>query len=46
MDAFAMLVGFIVLAWMFVGPLVGYAVAVRGWRFRSPLTRDGDGEEA
>lgn len=39
MDLFATVIGFLVLIWMFAGPLVGYALAVRGWRFRSPLTR-------
>jgi hypothetical protein len=40
MDAIATIFGVLVLIWIFVGPLVGYALAVRGWRFRSPLTRD------
>ena len=44
MDVIATVVGVVVLAWMFVGPLVGYSVAVRGWRVRSPLTRDHEEE--
>jgi hypothetical protein len=40
MDAIATVVGLLVLIWIFLGPMVGYALAVRGWRFRSPLTRD------
>lgn len=39
MDIIATVIGVIVLLWIIVGPMVGYAVAVRGWRFRSPLTR-------
>ena len=46
MDAVATIVGVLVLVWMFIGPLVGYALAVRGYRLRTPLTRDhGDAEE-
>lgn len=40
MDMLALVIGLMVMVWLFVGPLVGYALAVRGWRFRSPLTRD------
>lgn len=39
MDAVATGIGILVLIWLFLGPFVGYALAVRGWRFRSPLTR-------
>lgn len=44
MDVIATAVGVVVLAWIFVGPLVGYSVAVRGWRIRSPFTRDSEEE--
>lgn len=44
MDWVATLVGLLLLAWMFLGPLVGYALAVRGWRLRAPLTRQSDEE--
>ena len=40
MDLLALVIGLMVMVWMFVGPLVGYAVAVRGWRIRSPLSRE------
>jgi hypothetical protein len=40
MDVIATVIGVLVLIWMFAGPLVGYTLAVRGWRFRSPLVRD------
>lgn len=45
MSTLATVVGFLMLAWMFVGPLVGYAIRDRGWRIRSPLARS-DEEEA
>lgn len=42
MDLVATTLGLIVLLWMFIGPLVGYVVRDRGWRFRSPFTRADD----
>lgn len=39
MDLVATIVGIIVLLWIFIGPLVGYTLAVRGWRFQSPIVR-------
>lgn len=45
MELAAQIVGIGILIWCFVGPLVGYAVAIRGWRLRSPFTRDETTEE-
>jgi hypothetical protein len=45
MDLFANIVGIVVLLWIFIGPLVGYALAVRGWRFQSPMTRVDESHE-
>jgi hypothetical protein len=44
MDAIAVVVGGAIFIWIFIGPLVGYTLAVRGWRFRSPLSRDHEEE--
>lgn len=44
MDLVAMIVGIVILAWIPIGPLVGYMIAVRGWRIRSPLARSTDEE--
>jgi hypothetical protein len=44
MDLVATIFGLLVLAWLFLGPFVGYTLAVRGWRFRSPLTREDETE--
>ena len=46
MDLVALIVGVLVLLWIFIGPLVGYTLAVRGWRIQSPLTREPDHEES
>lgn len=45
MDVVATIIGIAMLLWMFIGPLVGYTLAVRGWRFQSPLVRGHDTEE-
>lgn len=42
MDVVATIAGVGVLVWMFVGPLVGYSIALRGWRIRWPFTRAHD----
>jgi len=39
MDLVAMVIGIAVLLWIFIGPLVGYTLAVRGWRIQSPIVR-------
>lgn len=44
MDLVATTIGLVVLAWIFIGPMVGYTLAVRGWRVRSPFTRTDDGD--
>ena len=44
MEAAATVLGVAILLWVPIGPLVGYLVAVRGWRLRSPLTRGNDEE--
>lgn len=45
MDTMAFIVGIALLIWCFIGPLVGYAFAVRGYRIRSPFTRASDEDE-
>lgn len=45
MDLIATAIGVLVLVWIFVGPLVGYSLAVRGWRIRSPLAREHEESE-
>lgn len=42
MDVVATAIGVVVLVWIFLGPLVGYTLAARGWRLRSPLARQSD----
>ena len=39
-----MIMGIAILVWCFIGPFVGYKLAVRGWRFRSPFTRSTEEE--
>jgi len=45
MDLVATVIGGFVLVWMFAGPLVGYAIRDRGWRFQSPFTRSTEDDE-
>lgn len=45
MNTAATIIGIMLLIWIFVGPLVGYAVALRGWRIRSPFHRAEDEDE-
>jgi len=45
MDLVAAVIGGFVLVWMFVGPLVGYTIRDRGWRFRSPFARSTEDDE-
>jgi hypothetical protein len=39
MDVVATVLGIVILLWIPIGPIVGYALAVRGYRFQSPIAR-------
>lgn len=45
METIATIVGVVILAWIPIGPIVGYVVARRGWRIRSPIVRGGGDDE-